>query len=68
MPKQKLHEKRAKVMELPGIQKMVVKSIILFLKHQQEQVEQMIKLKIQKVFDFEWQSKMRLVWSPENEA
>jgi len=28
----------------------------------------MIKLKIQKVFDFEWQSKMRIVWSPENEA
>ena len=68
MPKQKLHEKRSKVMELPGIQKMIVKSIILFLKHQQEQVELMIKLKIQKVFDFEWQSKMRLVWSPENEA
>ena len=56
------------MLELPDIQKMAVKSVILFLKHQQEHVESMIKLKIQKAFDFEWMSKMKLVWSDDNSA
>lgn len=47
---------------------MVVRSIILFLKHQQEQVESMINLKVQKAYDFEWMSKMKLVWSENNNA
>lgn len=47
---------------------MVVKSVILFLKHQQEQLETMIKLKVSKAFDFEWMSKMKIVWTADQNA
>jgi len=43
-----------KVVELPGIAKQRIKSIVLFLRHQQEQVDTLIRLQVANVNDFEW--------------
>ena len=56
------------VMSLPGVQRMRIKSLILFLKHQQEQVDTMINLKVMNINDFEWQSKVKITWTQDGEA
>ncbi len=37
-PKQRINEKRRRQLEIPGVQRVLVKVTILFLKHQQEVV------------------------------
>lgn len=39
---------------MPGILKLRIKNLILFLRHQQEQVDTLISLKVTNVNDFEW--------------
>ncbi len=67
-PKQQYKEGARKVVELPGIAKQRIKSIVLFLRHQQEIVDTLIRLQVANVNDFEWQAKLRLTWSAEFEA
>jgi hypothetical protein len=40
--------------ELLGVHKMHIKSVIMFLKYQQEMVDRLIKMKITDGNDFEW--------------
>jgi len=67
-PKQHYKEGARKVVEMPGIAKQRIKSIVLFLRHQQEIVDTLIRLQVANVNDFEWQAKLRLTWSAEFEA
>ena len=59
MPKQERYNKPVMNFELQGVQKIQIKSIILFLKYQQEMVDRMINMKVQEANDFEWQSKFK---------
>ena len=54
--------------ELPNLSKMRIKSIMLFMLHQREQVESMIQMNVQNANDFEWQSKLRIKWTQDHEA
>jgi len=54
--------------ELLGVHKMHIKSVIMFLKYQQEMVDRLIKMKITDGNDFEWQCKLRTNWSLEDEG
>lgn len=50
-------------MGLHGIQKLVFKSIVTFLAHQRDIVENLTAKGITEVEDFEWQSQVRLFWT-----
>lgn len=67
-PKSKVNETSERVVEMPGLSTQRIKSVVLFLKHQQELVEALVQLEVANVNDFEWQSKLRLTWTPECEA
>ena len=54
--------------ELLGVHRMQIKSVVMFLKYQQEMIDRLIESKVNDVNDFEWQAKMRTNWSPEDEA
>lgn len=54
--------------ELMGVNKMHIKSIVLFLKYQQEMVERLEASKVTDVKDFEWEAKIRTNWSIDDEA
>ena len=54
VPKRNYTDDITKGFELPGIHRMRIKNIIMFLRHQQEQVEALIQLKVTNVNDFEW--------------
>lgn len=54
--------------ELLGVHKMQIKSVIMFLKYQQELVDRLIKMKVTDGNDFEWQSKIKTNWSLEDEG
>ena len=41
---------------------MNLKTMVLFLKHQQELVDNLINYKVDKPNDFEWMSKLRMSW------
>ena len=59
MPRQERYNKPVMNFELQGVQKIQIKSVILFLKYQQEMVDRMINMKVQEANDFEWQSKFK---------
>ena len=54
--------------ELLGIQKIQLKSLILFLKYQQELLDRLLNMKVETDKDFEWTSKFKTKWSLEDEA
>ena len=45
-----------------------IKAILLFLRHQQEIVQDLISHKVMDIIDFEWQSKIKIIWTPTNDA
>lgn len=67
-PRQERYDKPVMNFELLGVQKMQIKSVVLFLKYQQDMIDRLIESKVTEVNDFEWQSKMRTNWSAEDEA
>ena len=69
-PRQNLHDDESleNHIELPNLSKMRIKSMILFMMHQREQVDSMIQLQVQNHNDFEWQSKLRMQWTVDHEA
>ena len=68
MPKQEAYDKPVMNFELLGIQKVQIKSLILFLKYQQETIERLQAMKVDSDKDFEWASKLKTVWSVDDEA
>ena len=54
MPRQERHDKPVVNFELLGTQKMQVKSIVLFLKYQQDMLERLLNMNVSEVNDFEW--------------
>ena len=67
-PRQERHDKPVVNFELLGTQKMQVKSIVLFLKYQQDMLERLLNMNVSEVNDFEWQSKLKSHWSTEDEG
>lgn len=67
-PKQERYNKPVMNFELLGVHRMQIKSVVMFLKYQQEMIDRLIESKVNDVNDFEWQAKMRTNWSPEDEA
>jgi hypothetical protein len=54
---------KAVEMGLTGVQKMVMRNIVLFLLHQRDCVDKMITLDINNRNDFEWLSKVKVLWN-----
>lgn len=48
---------------LTGVQKMVMRNVLLFLLHQRDSVDKMITLDIHDKNDFEWLAKVKVQWS-----
>lgn len=48
---------------LTGVQKMVMRNVILFLIHQRDSIDKMITLDIHDKNDFEWLSKVKVLWN-----
>ena len=48
---------------LTGVQKMVMRNVILYLIHQRDSIEKMITLDIHDKNDFEWLSKVKVLWN-----
>lgn len=48
--------------ELTGVHKLQLRSMVLFLKTQQELVDNLILYKVSEAHDFEWESKLRINW------
>jgi len=48
---------------LTGAQKMVMRNVILYLLHQRDSIDKMITLDIHDKNDFEWLSKVKVVWN-----
>ena len=48
---------------LTGVQKMVMRNVILFLLHQRDSVDKMMTLDIHDKNDFEWLSKVKVLWN-----
>lgn len=67
-PKQKLTETIKREISLPGVSMLHIKAILLFLRHQQEIVQDLISHKVMDIIDFEWQSKIKIIWTPTNDA
>ena len=67
-PTQERYDRPRLNFELLGVNKMHIKSVILFLKYQQEMVERLEASKVTDVKDFEWESKLRTNWSPDDEG
>ena len=53
---------------LTGVQKMVMRNVILFLIHQRDSIDKMITLDIHDKNDFEWLSKVKVLWNESEEA
>ena len=68
MPKQERYNKPSMNFELQGVQKLQIKSVILFLKFQQEILERLINMQVSEAHDFEWQSKFKTRWTTEDEG
>lgn len=62
-PRQTEYRKEPRSFEFQGFHTMQMKSIILFLRHQQEIVDNMVKLRVTEKNDFEWASKLKLIWT-----
>jgi hypothetical protein len=62
MPKQESFNLMARDIELTGVHKLQLKSMVLFLKTQQELVDNLILYKVTEAHDFEWESKLRINW------
>lgn len=67
-PKQKLTDSIKREISLPGVSMLHIKAILLFLRHQQEIVQDLISHKVNDIIDFEWQSKIKLIWTGTNDA
>lgn len=53
--------------ELTGVQKMIMKSVVLFLLHQRDSVDKMMTLDIHDKNDFEWLAKIKVHWNEVDE-
>ena len=53
---------------LTGVQQMVMRNVILFLMHQRDSIEKMITLDIHDKNDFEWLSKVKILWNEAGDA
>jgi len=62
LPQQEEAHLHIRSVGLSGVNKMNLKSMILFLKHQQELVDNLIGYKVTAPNDFEWMSKLRMSW------
>lgn len=48
---------------LTGVQKIIMRNVILYLLHQRDCIDRMMTLDIHDKDDFEWQSKLKVFWS-----
>jgi len=53
---------------LTGVQRMVMGNVILFLMHQRDCIDKMITLDIHDKNDFEWLSKVKVLWNEADDA
>lgn len=53
---------------LTGVQQMVMRNVILFLMHQRDSIDKMITLDIHDKNDFEWLSKVKVLWNEADDA
>jgi hypothetical protein len=51
---------------LTGVQKIVMRNVILYLIHQRDCLDKMMTLEITDKNDFEWASKLKVFWSEED--
>jgi hypothetical protein len=51
---------------LTGVQQMVMRNVILFLIHQRDSIDKMITLDIHDKNDFEWLSKVKIMWNEDD--
>ena len=53
---------------LTGVQKMVMRNVILYLIHQRDSIDKMITLDIHDKNDFEWLSKVKVLWAESDDG
>ena len=53
---------------LTGVQKIVMRNVILYLIHQRDCLDKMMTLEITDKNDFEWASKLKVFWSEEDKS
>lgn len=49
--------------KLTGVQKIIMRNVLLYLLHQRDCIDRMMTLDIHDKDDFEWQSKLKVFWS-----
>jgi hypothetical protein len=53
---------------LTGVQKQAMKSVVLYLQHQRDSIDKMVTLDIHDKNDFEWLSKVKVMWNEVEEG
>lgn len=53
---------------LTGVQQMIMRSVIIYLIHYRDSVDKLIVLEINDKNDFEWLSKVKIVWNESDSA